>query len=195
MKKILFLLVFIFISSSSFAQIILNKRITKKGGKLAMVVSTGEIKKTEEKSIIEGFDITEIQDEYIQIQLGKRYHLLSTSKHKNIKISSHRKKKYWNVYDGDKLIPLQDEIDVLNFFNKYGFEYFKQNTTSSSGSVSVPSTSYSSITTTGGGYSLTGSSITTTGGGYSLTTNTATPSISIPFSSSSTSITLKNNNN
>ena len=181
MKKLLFLLVFIFISSSSFAQIIVNKRITKKGKKLVMVVSTGEIKKQDEEFIIEGFDITEIQDEYIEIQLGKRYHLLSTSKHKNIKIGAHWKKKYWNVYDGDKLIPLQDEIDVLNFFNKYGFEYFKQNTTSSSGSVSVPSTSYSSITTTGGG--------------YSLTTTTATPSISIPFSSSSTSITLKNNNN
>ena len=144
MKKSLFLLVLIFISSSSFAQIIVNKRITKKGGKLAMVVSTGEIKKTEEKFIIEGFDITEIQDEYIEIQLGKRYHLLSTSKHKNIKIGAHWKKKYWNVYDGDKLIPLQDEIDVLNFFNKYGFEYFKQNTKTKGGNtVYFPNINYS----------------------------------------------------
>ena len=138
MKKLLFLLVFIFISSSSFSQIIINKRITKKGGKLVMVVSTGEIKKTDAEFIIEEFDITKIQDEYIEISLDdnrllfSRYHLLSTSSHKNIKISSHWKKTHWNVYDGDKLIPLQDELDVLNFFEKYGFEYFKQNIKSSS---------------------------------------------------------------
>ena len=135
MKKLLFLLVFIFISSSSFAQIILNKRITEKGGKLVMVKSTGKIKKTEDKFIIERINITQIQDEYIQISLGNKYHYLSTSSHKNIKISSHWKKKYWNVYDGDKLIPLQDEIDVLNFFEKYGFEYFKQNTKSTGANI------------------------------------------------------------
>ena len=53
-------------------------------------------------------------------------------------------KKYWNVYDGDKLIPLQDEIDVLNFFNKYGFEYFKQNTKTKGGNtVYFPNINYS----------------------------------------------------
>ena len=26
---------------------------------------------------------------------------------------------------------MQDEVDILNFFSKYGFEYFKQNTKSS----------------------------------------------------------------
>ena len=63
-----------------------------------MVVSTGEIKKTDDKFIIEEFDITKIQDEYIEISLDdnrllfSRYHLLSTSSHKNIKISSHWKK-------------------------------------------------------------------------------------------------------
>ena len=144
MKKLLFLLLFIFISFSSFSQIIVWEQVIKKGKKLVMVVSTGEIKKEDDKFIIEEFNITEIQDEFIKIQFGKRYHLLSTSKHKNIKISSHRKKKYWNVYDGDKLIPLQDDIDVLNFFNKYGFEYFKQNTKSSGATTNyMPSLNFS----------------------------------------------------
>jgi len=91
MKKLLFLLVFIFISSSSFSQIIVNKRVVKKGKKLVMVKSTGEIR-TNDKIIIEKFNITEIQDEFIKIQFGRRYHYLSTSKHKNIKINAHWKK-------------------------------------------------------------------------------------------------------
>ena len=127
MKKFLVLLVFIFISSSSFSQNIVYERVIK--GKNLIWVD-GKITR-DDKVIPMEINITEIQDEFIKIQFGKRYHLLSTSKHKNIKISSHRKKKYWNVYDGDKLIPLQDDIDVLNFFEKYGFEYFKQNTKSS----------------------------------------------------------------
>ena len=140
MKKFLFLLLFIFISSSSFSQIIVWEQVIKRGKNLVMVKSTGEIKKEDDKVIKKEINITEIQDEYIQIKLGNRYHLLSTSKRKNIKISSHWKKKHWNVYDGDKLIPLQDEIDVLNFFEKYGFEYFKQG--SSSSLYSSPSFSY-----------------------------------------------------
>ena len=52
MKKFLFLLVFVFIYSSSFAQIIVNKRVVKKGKKLVMVKSTGEIR-TNDKIIIE----------------------------------------------------------------------------------------------------------------------------------------------
>ncbi len=122
MKKLLFLL--FFIPLVSFSQIIVNERteVVERGKKLVMVKSTGEIRKND-KIIIhrDKFNITEIQDEFIEVRLGKSYHLLSTSKHKNIKINSHRKKKYWNVYDGNKLIPMQDEIDILNFFNKYGF--------------------------------------------------------------------------
>ena len=137
-------MVFIFISSSSFAQIIVNKRVIK-GKKLVMVKSTGEIR-TNDKIIIEKFNITEIQDEFIKIQFGRRYHYLSTSKHKNIKINAHWKKKHWNVYDEGKLIPLQDDIDVLNFFNKYGFEYFKQNTkTKGANTVSIGNYSTTSI--------------------------------------------------
>jgi len=145
MKKSLFLLVLIFISSSSFAQIIVNKRVVEMGKKLVMVKSTGEIRKND-KIITEKFNITEIQDEFIEVRLGKNFHYLSTSKHKNIKISSNWKKKYWNVYDEGKLIPLQDEVDVLNFFNKYGFEYFKQNTKTKGGNtVSIGNYSTTSI--------------------------------------------------
>ena len=125
MKKLLFLLVFIFISFSSFSQIIVHKQVIK-GNNLIMVKSTGEIK-TDDKVITEEINITEIQDEYIEIKLGKNRHLLSTSKHKNIRISSSSWNKInWNVYDGDKLIYLKREFDILNYFNKYGFEYYKR---------------------------------------------------------------------
>ena len=125
MKKLLALLVFIFISSSSFSQIIVNKRVVKKGKKLVMVKSTGEIR-TNDKIITEEINITEIQDEYIEIKLGQYRHLLSTSKHKKVRISSHWNKIHWNVYDGDKLINLKREFNVLNYFSKYGFEYYKR---------------------------------------------------------------------
>ena len=126
MKKLILLL---FIPLVSFGQIIVNKEVTEET-RLYNDEDDGLLK-PQVKTITKKFNITEIQDEYIEIKLGKRYHLLSTSKHKNIKISAHWKKKNWNVYDGDELIPMQAEIDILNFFSKYGFEYFKQNTKSS----------------------------------------------------------------
>ena len=124
MKKLLFLLVFIFISSSSFSQIIVNKRVVEKGKKLVMVKSTGEIKRND-KIIIEKFNITEIKDEFIEIKLGSSRHLLSTTEYK-ISINASPNKNSWNVYDGDKLINLKREFNVLNYFNKYGFEYYKR---------------------------------------------------------------------
>ena len=126
MKKLILLL---FIPLVSFGQIIVNKEVTEET-RLYNDEDDGLLK-PQVKTITKKFNITEIQDEYIEIKLGKRYHLLSTSKHKNIKISAHWKKKNWNVYDGGELIPMQAEIDILNFFSKYGFEYFKQNTKSS----------------------------------------------------------------
>tara|TARA_X000001036_G_C20236769_1_gene626292 strand:- start:58 stop:525 length:468 start_codon:yes stop_codon:yes gene_type:complete len=126
MKKLILLL---FIPLVSFGQIIVNKETTEETR--LHLADDGSLT-PQVKTITKKFNITQIQDEYIEIKLGKRYHLLSTSKHKNIKISAHWKKKNWNVYDGDELIPMQAEIDILNFFSKYGFEYFKQNTKSSS---------------------------------------------------------------
>ena len=125
MKKLLVLLL---LPLFSFGQIIVNKETTKE---TRQYIADDGSTKTQVKKITKKFNITEIQDEFIEIRLGKNYHLLSTSKHKNIKISAHWKKKNWNVYDGDELIPMQAEIDILNFFSKYGFEYFKQNTKSS----------------------------------------------------------------
>ena len=178
MKKLLVLLL---LPLFSFGQIIVNKEVTEET-RLYNDEDDGLLK-PQVKTITKKFNITEIQDEYIEIKLGKRYHLLSTSKHKNIKISAHWKKKNWNVYDGDELIPMQAEIDILNFFDKYGFEYFKQNATSSSNRSSyVPPTTSTSFTS-----NLGGSSITTT-------TTRATPIFS-SSSKSRTSITFKNNNN
>ena len=175
MKKLILLL---FIPLLSFGQIIVNKETTKE---TRQYIADDGSTKTQVKTITKKFNITEIQDEFIEIRLGKKYHLLSTSKHKNIKISS--QSKYWNVYDGGELIPMQDEIDILNFFSKYGFEYLKQNTTSSSKRSSyVPHISSTSFTS-----NLGSSSITTT-------TTRATPIFS-SSSKSSTSITFKNNNN
>ena len=175
MKKLILLL---FIPLVSFGQIIVNKETAKE---TRQYIADDGSTKTQVKTITKKFNITEIQDEFIEIRLGKKYHLLSTSKHKNIKISS--QSKYWNVYDGGELIPMQDEIDILNFFSKYGFEYLKQNTTSSSKRSSyVPPISSTSFTS-----NLGSSSITTT-------TTRATPIFS-SSSKSSTSITFKNNNN
>ena len=123
MKKLILLL---FIPLVSFGQIIVNKETVEVGKKL-YIGDDGSLQK-QTKTITTKFDITEIEDEFIEVYLGNRYHWLSTSKHKNVKISAHWKKRNWNVYDGDELIPLQDEVDVLNFFSMYGFEFFKQNT-------------------------------------------------------------------
>lgn len=183
MKKLLVLLL---LPLFSFGQIIVNKETTKE---TRQYIADDGSTKTQVKKITKKFNITEIQDEFIEIRLGKNYHLLSTSKHKNIRISAHWNKKNWNVYDGGELISMQDEIDILNFFSKYGFEYLKQTTKSSSKSRSyVPPTNYSSTSFTS---NLGSSSITTT-------TTTANPSFPIFRSSSSkssTSITFKNNNN
>ena len=123
MKK---LLVLLFLPLFSFGQIIVNQKTVEVGKKL-YIGDDGSLQK-QTKTITTKFNITEIEDEFIEVYLGSRYHWLSTSKHKNVKISAHWKKRNWNVYDGDELIPLQDEVDVLNFFSKYGFEFFKQNT-------------------------------------------------------------------
>ncbi len=160
MKKLILLL---FIPIITFGQIIVNKETTKE---TRQYIADDGSTKTQVKKIRKKFNITEIQDEFIEVRLGKKYHLLSTSKHKNIKISS--QSKYWNVYDGGELITMQDEIDILNFFSKYGFEYLKQNTKSSSKSRSYVS---------------------------ALLASFASFPIFSSSSKSSTSITFKNNNN
>tara|TARA_R100000655_G_scaffold93722_1_gene135035 strand:+ start:32 stop:466 length:435 start_codon:yes stop_codon:yes gene_type:complete len=90
------------------------------------------------RTVTRTIDISEIQDEYIQIVLGNGGddinpipHLLSTSKYKNVIMGISSNSKKWNVYDGDELIRLSDEVDVLNYFSKYGFEFFKSTFTES----------------------------------------------------------------
>ena len=90
----------------------------------------------ESHPISDTLNITEIQDEFIQIQLGNRFHLLSTSKRKKVRLwkSYQGKQSKMNVYNGNKLIDLRDEIDVLNYFTKYGFELMTSGTKSTGGS-------------------------------------------------------------
>ena len=96
---------------------------------------------------IDTLNITELKDEFISVSIGKNNHFLSTSDIKNIKlVASDKLKGDWNVYDDNLLIPLYDEIDVLNFFEKYGFEYFKTSIKESSKSSAV--TKYSEYTNT-----------------------------------------------
>ena len=79
------------------------------------------------------FDITKIKDKYVQVTLfvkddnffSSAFHSLATSENKNVMMCASSNQKKWNVYDEGKLISLQDEIDVLNFFDKYGFELYK----------------------------------------------------------------------
>ena len=124
MKKLLLLL--LFIPLMSFGQIVIYDTY-----KTVENVDTWDATTT---VISDTLNIVEIQDEFIQIQLGRRFHLLSTSEHKNLKMWRTYNQKKWNVFDGDKLIALQDEIDVLNYFNKYGFELMKSGTKSTGGS-------------------------------------------------------------
>ena len=125
MKNLLFAL--LFIPLMSFGQIVIYDTYkTVENVNTSWDVTTTVISDT--------LNIAEIQDEFIQIQLGRRFHLLSTSEHKNLKMWRTYNQKKWNVFDGDKLIALQDEIDVLNYFNKYGFELMKSSTKSTGGS-------------------------------------------------------------
>ena len=115
-KNLLFLL--LFIPLMSFGQIVIYDTYkTVENVNTSWDATTTVISDT--------LNIAEIQNEFIQIQLGRRFHLLSTSEHKNLKMWRTYNQKKWNVFDGDKLIALQDEIDVLNYFNKYGFELLK----------------------------------------------------------------------
>ena len=144
MKKLILLL---FIPLVSLGQIIVNQKTVEVGKKLYRAAD-GSIRK-QTKTITTKFDITEIKDEFINIYLGNRYHMLSTSKHKNVMISAHWRKRNWNVYDGGELIPMQDEVDVLNYFSKYGFEYFKQNTKTKGGNTFYfPNINYSTTSFT-----------------------------------------------
>ena len=103
MKKLLFLL--LFIPLMSFGQII-------------------TFDKLDGKKNLQELDIRELTDTYITIRLNQilpSCHILSTSEYKNIEMRNGRKKK-WNVYDNGVLVRLEERIDVLDFFSKYGYK-------------------------------------------------------------------------
>ena len=126
MKKLIFLL--FFIPLMSIGQIVIYDTY-----KTVENVNTWDATTTVTSDTL---NITEIQDEFIQVKLFAKkenafstgQHLLILSENRNIMLGATYKYKYWNVYDGDKLIPLKNEIDVLNYFDKYGFELFKTDT-------------------------------------------------------------------
>ena len=141
MKKLL-LLSALFIFACSYGQ----KIVTKTYGK----ETKNKFGKTIKPKLIsvDTINITQIKDEFISLRLGGNYHYLSTTNFMNIRLVGSKKfKKNGNVYDGDKLIPLYDESHILNFFDKYGFEYFKTSTygsdiiTNSYGNLSFSETS------------------------------------------------------
>ena len=101
MKKLLFLLL---IPLFSYGQIIKSK-------------TYGEI------------DIRDIDDKYISIEYDvgaiSTNHYLTTSKYREARISANIRKKKWNVYDEGELTTLSAQVDLLNFFDKYGWELVK----------------------------------------------------------------------
>ena len=121
--KNLILILFI-IPFFGYGQIIISEKYEKVK---QMSFKESSYHKANQKLIsIDTLNITELKDEFISVSIGKNNHFLSTSNIKNIKlVVSEKLKEDWNVYDDNLLIPLYDEIDVLNFFEKYGFEYFK----------------------------------------------------------------------
>ena len=121
MKKLL--LIFL-VPLSSYSQIIIHTEITP-----------NKSDEDDYKMVIEEVNITEFQDEYVQVMLlTKEDNLFSSAEHilkttnKDIPLSASLSEKKWNVYDGDILISLSGKIDVINYFNKYGFEYLESDT-------------------------------------------------------------------
>jgi len=117
MKKLLFLLLPLF----AFGQIIVDKEHGK-------------------------IDIRDFKDEYIKVYIYKTIlpasHLLTTTEFKEIvMMAPARNKKRMNVYDGNELISLRYDVDVLNFFSKYGFEYLGT-TIKNEGSISIGNNPY-----------------------------------------------------
>ena len=89
MKK--YLLLLLLIPLMSFGQNIIIKRSLESslGKEIALDDGNGNIKTVisfDTRVISDTLNITEIKGEFIQIQLGNRFHLLSTTEYKNVKI-------------------------------------------------------------------------------------------------------------
>ena len=111
MKKLLFLFI---LPALGFSQIIIETKIEYDEKRNIHTKTTRHI------------DVTKIKDKYISIDIDDRgtriEHIMSTTKFKDLKLSGRINKKNWNVLDGGNLIRLRDEVDIINFFFKYGYE-------------------------------------------------------------------------
>ena len=107
MQKLL--LVLLFIPLTSFSQYVVDKKV-------------GDV------------DITKITDEYITVSVGNFYfpeHTVKTSNF-SFKINGSKKKKKWNTIDNKSRIRVRTKVELLNFMNKYGWEYIDTDSRSSS---------------------------------------------------------------
>ena len=141
MKKLILLL---FIPLASFGQIIVYEQLVELEPSVKAQAADHLIKlKPQTKLYTNQINITEIQDEYIEIimDIGPsiRHLLISSKNNVPLNLSSLRfkmGKHKLNVYDGDKLISLPKKVDILNYFDKYGFE-FVETINNISGSITI----------------------------------------------------------
>tara|TARA_B100001027_G_scaffold149505_1_gene104749 strand:+ start:146 stop:544 length:399 start_codon:yes stop_codon:yes gene_type:complete len=89
---------------------------------LVPILSFGQIFKSEDYGDI---DIRDVKDKYISVELGGAWHSLTTSKYREVELSADIRERKWNVYDEGELTTLYSQIDVLNFFDKYGWKLVK----------------------------------------------------------------------
>ena len=134
MKK---LILFLFIPLASLGQIIVYEQLVELEPSIKAQAADHLIKlKPKTKLYTDQINITEIQDEYIEIimDIGPsiRHLLISSKNNIPLNLSSRRfkmGKHKLNVYDGDKLISLPKKVDILNYFDKYGLNLWRQLTT------------------------------------------------------------------
>jgi len=88
-------------------------------------------------------DLSDIDDKFIQL---RNYKTIVTSKG-TFTLYRGKKKKKFNTYDGANLISLSSRVDVINYFDKYGWEYIGSETAVSSNYATkqVYDTSYSTF--------------------------------------------------
>ena len=147
------LILLLFIPLASFGQIIVYEQLVELEPSVKAQAADHLIKlKPQTKSYTDQINITEIQDEYIEIimDIGPsiRHLLISSKNNVPLNLSSPRfkmGKHKLNIYDGDKLISLPKMVDILNYFDKYGFE-FVETINNISGSSTINWTGFFSTT-------------------------------------------------
>ena len=147
------LILLLFIPLASFGQIIVYEQLVELEPSVKAQAADHLIKlKPQTKLYTDQINITEIQDEYIEIIMDMgpsiRHLLISSKNNVPLNLSSPRfkmGKHKLNIYDGDKLISLPKMVDILNYFDKYGFE-FVETINNISGSSTINWTGFFSTT-------------------------------------------------